>query len=319
MALSMPISPVLVTGASGFVGSCVTRRLLSDGVEVHVLLRPSARMWRLAEIREQLHIHWVDVVEHEAVRATVEKIQPAAILHLAAFGAYESQADARQILHTNILGSYNLLEAAITAKTGFFISTGSSSEYGYSSEPMHESARLDPNSIYSVAKAAQTHLGTLLAKTSETRVITFRLFSVYGPWEEPTRLIPNVIRRARAGLPLEMVSRTTARDFIYVDEVVDVLVNFAALKSMSGEVFNLGTGVQSTLVDFVAAVQEVVGSRSEVHWGGMEARKWDSNCWVADPSKTGLMLGWNARITLPEGVRRMAAWMEEVGDDYGRQ
>ena len=318
MVSSMRLDPVLVTGASGFVGNCVVRRLLSEGPSVHVLLRPSAKMWRLKDVRDRLNIHWIDVLEAEAVRAAVMEVKPAAILHLAAFGAYESQSAARQILQTNILGSYNLLEAAIEAGTGVFISTGSSSEYGYSSEPMRETARVEPNSTYAVAKAAQTHLCSLIGRTSETRVVTFRLFSVYGPWEEPTRLVPNVIRRARAGLPLQMVSPATARDFVYVDEVVDALLNFAALDGTRGEVFNLGTGVQSTLVDFVAAVQEVVGDQSEVRWGGMEARKWDTSSWVADPSKTDKMLGWKARVSLREGVRRMAAWMQEVGDDYGR-
>src|ERR671938_597453 len=98
-------------------------------------------------------------------------------------------------------------------------------------------------------------------------VVVFRLFSVYGPWEEPTRLVPTMIRRARAGLPLEMVSPRTARDFVYVDDVLDALAGFGRLEGLSGEVINLGSGAQSTLAEVVELVREIVSSRSEVRWG----------------------------------------------------
>jgi nucleoside-diphosphate-sugar epimerase len=317
MVAARQIGPVLVTGASGFVGNCVVRRLLGEGRDVHVLLRRSAKVWRLAGIHYRLQVHEVDVTNADAVRDTVTQIRPEAVLHLAAYGAYESQADARTILQTNITGTYNLLDASLAVGTKFFLNTGSSSEYGYRSDPMKESDRIEPNSIYAVAKAAQTHLCSLLAQNSATRIITFRLFSVYGPWEEPTRLIPTLIRRARAGEALKMVAAETARDFIYVDDVVDALLSFSILEEMNGEVFNLGTGMQSTMRQVVAAVQETVGSASPVEWGAMGARKWDTSCWLADPQKAKKKLRFRPRFSLPEGIRAMAAWMHEVGDDYG--
>lgn len=317
MPVSAQIGPIVVSGASGFIGNCVVRRLLDEKRDVHVLLRGSADMWRLAGIRDEIRVYEADVTDVGAVRNALQQIRPTAVLHLAAYGAYESQSDARRILQTNVIGTYNLLEASHAAGTKFFINTGSSSEYGYRSEGMRESDRIEPNSIYAVAKAAQTHLCTFLARNSEMRIVTFRLFSVYGPWEEPTRLVPTLIRRARAGKPLVMVSPETARDFIYVDDVVDALLNFSVLEAMSGQVFNLGTGVQSTLRDVVTAVEEAVGSPLQVQWGSMRARKLDTSCWQADPRKSSGMLGFSARVSLKKGIGKMAAWMREVGDDYG--
>src|SRR5207249_6044598 len=122
------------------------------------------------------------------------------------------------------------------------------SEYGYRTAAMSEADRLEPNSVYAVGKAAQTHLASLYGKRTEgPATVTFRLFSVYGPWEEPTRLMPTLLRRARAALPLEMVGRDVARDFVYVDDVLDALLGLEALEGRRGEVFNLGSGVQSTL------------------------------------------------------------------------
>lgn len=94
---------ILITGASGFVGNCVVRRLLYDGYNVHVLLRPTAQIWRLAGIWKQLHTHEVDVTNKQGVRDVISSIRPDAVLRLAAYGAYEWQIDAATIVQTNVL------------------------------------------------------------------------------------------------------------------------------------------------------------------------------------------------------------------------
>ena len=301
--------PVLVTGGGGFVGANVVRRLLEGGAEVHVLLKDDADQWRLEGVRDRLTVHPVDLVDGDAVRSAFARVAPASVFHLATHGAYEHQADARRILETNVIGSANVMEAAAASGARVLVNAGSSSEYGWKRQAMREDDRLEPNSVYAVAKAAQTHLAALFARRGPTAVVTFRLFSVYGPWEEPTRLLPTLIRRARAGEPLEMASPDTARDFVYVDDVVDALVDVDRLPAVSGEVFNLGSGVQSTLRDVVAAVQAAVGDRSEVKWGAMPARRWDTDRWQADAAKARTMLGWSAKTTLAAGVAKMAAWM----------
>src|SRR5262249_49342585 len=150
-------------------------------------------------------------------------------------------------------------------------------------------------------------------------VVTFRLFSVYGPWEEPGRLIPTLIRRARAGQPLQMTAPETARDFVYVDDILRALLTLDRLSELRGEIFNLGTGVQSTLRDVVDLVRKLAGSASEVRWGDMPARHWDASQWVADISKARRQLGWSPHYRLEQGLAEMAAWMRKVGDDYGEQ
>jgi nucleoside-diphosphate-sugar epimerase len=312
--LSARHSPVLVTGASGFVGACLVRRLLEEGFEVHVLLRAEARCWRLVDIMPRLHAHCANVLDAVEVADVLHTVRPQTVYHLATFGAYESQADARRILETNILGTYNLLEASVAAGVRLFVSTGSSSEYGFKSEPMAESDRLEPNSFYAVAKAAQTHLCSLLAQRREMAVVALRLFSVFGPWEEPSRLFPTLLRRALADQPLEMTSPDTARDFVYVDDIVDALLALERLELLSGEVLNLGSGKQTTLGELVDTVRTVLGSRSEVRWGAMPARHWDAHCWVANMDKTAERLGWRPRVALPEAIGRMARWIKAQGE-----
>jgi nucleoside-diphosphate-sugar epimerase len=317
MNLRSEFDPVLVTGGAGFVGACAVRALLERGHTVHVLLRPQSRPWRLADVLPRLTVHRADLTDAGQTRAAVLSARPRAVLHLAAHGAYECQADARAILRTNILGTYNLLEAASEAEVAVFINTGSSSEYGFRSEPMCETDRLEPNSFYAVAKAAQTHLCALLGKKGAMGVVVFRLFSVYGPWEEPSRLIPTLIRRARAGLPLEMVAPDIARDFVYVEDVVDALLDLPAAARLRGEAINLGTGIETNLREVVEAVTDLLGNRSEVRWGSMKPRHWDNTRWSADPAKAVQLLGWRPRHTLRQGLAKMAEWMQSMGDDYG--
>jgi nucleoside-diphosphate-sugar epimerase len=267
----------------------------------------------------QLHVHLGDVTEAAAVRTLVKAIRPRAVLHLATHGAYEIQANARAILQTNILGTYNLLEASAEHGVAVFVNTGSSSEYGFKSEPMRETDMLEPNSYYAVAKAAQTHLCRFMAQRSAMGIAIFRLFSVYGPWEEPSRLIPTLIRRAQAGLPLEMASPDIARDFVFIDDILEVLLNLHAVERIRGEIINLGSGQETTLEQVVRTVLTLLGSTSEVRWGAMTARHWDSTRWASDCARAKALLDWQPRFSLAQGLAHMTDWMKARGDHYARK
>ena len=189
---------------------------------------------------------------------------------------------------------------------------GSSSEYGFKPEPMRESDRLEPNSVYAVGKAAQTHLASLMGRGGPTSIVTFRLFSVYGPFEEPSRLVPTLLRRARAGLDLELADPDLAHDFVFVEDVVDALADFGPLSARGGEVFNLGSGRQTTLRELALAVIETVGSSSRVRFGAFPARPWDTTRWQAEVTLAREGLGWAARHDLRQGLSQTIAWQESL-------
>jgi len=307
---------VLVTGSSGFVGACIARELLRRGHQVHVILRSPALSWRLQGISGGLHVHQGDLTDAERVAAIVKHASPEAVVHLATHGAYEDQSAARSIFQTNLVGTYNLLEAAQSARVRAFVNTGSSSEYGFRADPMRETDRVEPNSFYAVSKAAQTHLAALVAARGEMGVCTFRLFSIYGPWEEPKRLIPTIIRRAWAGQPLEMVSPATARDFVHVDDLLEPMLDFHRIAGLQGDVVNLGTGIQTTLGEVIETLRSVCPRAIDVRWGAMSARHWDSDKWVSDPSRAKSIFKWTARHSLRDGLARTAEWIQEYGGRY---
>ena len=233
------------------------------------------------------------------------------IYHLATHGAYPFQDDAEKIIKANVLGTWNLLKACSGIDYKVFVNTGSSSEYGFKLNPMREADMLEPNSYYAVAKSAQTLLCQHVAQSQKKPICTFRLFSVYGYYEEPSRLVPTLIRSCLKGKSLKMVSPETARDFIFVDDVVAAYCRLSRLAKLSGEIVNIGTGRQRSLREVVAEVIRLTGARVVVEWGALPARIWDANVWVADTDKSARLLGWKASTSLRDGLRKTIQWSKD--------
>lgn len=308
-----------LTGATGFVGACLARKLAEIGCEVHALVRPNANLWRLRGLEQRIHLHTGDLNDGDRLREVVADIQPSVVYHLAVHGAYPSQMNSDQIIRTNVFGTWNLLQACSDVDYKVFVNTGSSSEYGSKSNAMRETDLLEPNSYYAVAKAAQTLVSQHMACADRRPINTFRLFSAYGPHEEPSRLIPTLIERAMEGKPLELVSPDTARDFVFIDDVVEAFLQIGQLSLQRGEIFNIGTGIQSTVRDVVRAVLRATGANVKVRWGSMPARSWDSETWLADPSKVRNRLKWVAKTSLIEGIQKTVDWYRSDGRQMSRE
>jgi len=306
---------ILVTGAAGAIGAVLVRRLLAEGHEVHVVLKHSSRSWRLADIAADLRTYHTDLTDEDGVAALVGTIRPQVIYHLATHGAYPFQRNADGIIQSNILGTWNLLKASERVDYELFVNTGSSSEYGFKEYAMRETDLLEPNSYYSVAKCAQSLLCQHAAKVRARPINTLRLFSVYGPFEEPSRLIPTLIRHCLEGKDVTLVEPDTARDFVYVEDVVDAYLRIERLAALSGEIINVGTGVQRTLREVVELVLRHTGAAVRCHWGAMPAREWDAKTWVADCTKSRRLLGWHPSTSLEDGLGRTVQWMREQPRD----
>ncbi len=301
---------VILTGATGFVGANLLRRLLLQGHQVHVLVRPNYHPWRIADLRDDFLLHEIHLEDANSIHNLIQKIQPDWIFHLAAHGAYSWQTNPQEIFQTNFLSTVNLIQACLL--TGFegFIHTGSSSEYGFKSHPASETDFLEPNSDYAVAKAAATQYSQFIAKHHKVNLSTLRLYSVYGPFEDPQRLFPALILKGLQGEYPPLANPQIARDFIYIDDVIDAYL-LAITHPQGGEIYNVGSGIQTTLQDVVHVVRETFQITKEPCWGTMENRKWDTTVWVAQNEKIKTTLGWTPQISLREGIERMANWFTD--------
>ncbi len=303
---------ILVTGASGFVGSNLTRRLLKDGHSVSVLLRGDHAKWRLDGILGDVQPFFSDLRDAEGVSRAVKAVRPEWIFHLAAYGAYSSQRDLSTTLQTNVMGTANLLSACMKRGFDVFVNTGSSSEYGFKGHPPSETEFLEPNSHYAVAKASATLLCSYTARSHRVRIPTLRLYSVYGPFEEPTRLIPTLILDGfRNALP-PLVNPTVARDFVYVDDVVDAYLLAASITDQRPDaIYNVGTGVQSTIREIVKVAVNTLKITAEPRWSSMADRSWDTDTWVCDSSSIRRQLSWAPRSTVKRGFEKTVEWFQD--------
>jgi len=299
---------VIVTGAAGFIGANLCRRLIDAGARVHALVRPGGDAWRLDGITDRLRVHQVDITDGPRVKSVVSSIRANVIYHLATHGAYPFQDEPEQILLTDVFGLWNVLNACNEVGYDLFVNAGSSSEYGAKISAMRESDLLEPNSYYAVAKAGQTLLCQHISRIHDRPIVTFRPFSVYGPFEEPTRLIPKLMCAALDDEPIDMVNPDTCRDFIYIDDVLDACLMVDGLKVLRGSVLNVGTGIQTSLKELVDATGALSGRPVRARWSAMAPRMWDTNVWVADISQIRRLTGWRPRVTLEQGLRKSLEW-----------
>jgi nucleoside-diphosphate-sugar epimerase len=298
----------LITGATGFVGSCLLRELISRGERVHLILRREAKLWRIKDILSKTNVHINDLSNVDKLSKLVSKIRPDVIYHLATYGAYPSQSDADLCIKTNISGTWNLLNATADIDYELFVNTGSSSEYGFKTAPMKENDLLEPASYYAVTKSSQTLLCSYFAKKNKKPVVTLRLFSVYGPYEEGSRFIPTLLKSLYFHKKMSLVSPTIARDWIYVGDVVDAYLLVNKLSKYGGEVFNIGTGVQKTIKEVIESAVEATREKTTFKWKGMKNRIWDTDYWVADNSKAAKLLKWSPNVDLAQGLSLTWKW-----------
>ena len=303
---------VLIMGGTGFVGANLTRCLVADGHEVHLLVRSGHDPWRLEGVRADLRFHRVELTDAEGLGRAVERIGPEWIFHLAVNGAYSWQNDVRQIVETNVLGTINLVEACRGRGFEAFVNTGSSSEYGFKRHAPAEEEWLEPNSHYAVTKAAATMYCRFAAQRHGARIPTLRLYSVYGPYEEPGRLIPTLITHGLDGRLPPLADPEVARDYVHVEDVIDAYLLAATRPGAEpGAVYNVGTGVQTSLREAVGVARRVLGLSAEPRWASMPNRVWDTNTWVADNRRIEGALGWRPRHDFESGFRATVEFFRE--------
>lgn len=301
---------ILITGGTGFVGANLARHLLKLGHELHLLVRNSSSLWRLDTVRNELRLHQADLTDVESVSSVIASVRPEWIFHLAAYGAYSWQNNLQQIVRVNIAGTVNLVESCLRAGFEAFVNTGSSSEYGFKDHAPSEEEALEPNSHYSWTKGAATHFCRFVARQHQVLMPTLRLYSIYGPFEDPGRLFPTLITNGLKGQWPPLVNPEVSRDFVYVEDVCDAYVRAATYASDDpGVIYNLGTGVQTTLREVTQVAQKLMGLEDEPIWESMPNRSWDTTVWVSNPERIRRSLHWTPRYSLERGMSCMIDWL----------
>lgn len=295
---------ILVTGGTGFIGSNLIRRLIQEGAETFALVRETSNFWRLNDVLDRVHLHEGNLTDTEKIKQILGEINPDGIFHLGATTIMQGViAEPGNVEEVNFKGTKNLLESW-NPNCKFFINTGTFSDISGTDE-------------YAKSKFEATRFCSDFGKSTEKPVVTLRLFAPYGPFIQRGRLIFAVLTDAMKGVDIKMSSLDITRDFIFVDDLIDLY--FAAAeyaKENAGEVFDAGNGIAKTLKEVVENALIITLSKSKVIWGSLAKLSYDSGKTQADIAKTTSRLGWTPKTTLFLGMQKTYEWLRENLDLY---
>ncbi len=312
------MSRVIVSGASGFVGSNLTRKLLELGNEVYIFARKESKLWRLADIISQLELFTLDMEDKNSIKKALQKIRPDIVYHLGAYGGYPFQEDINTIIRSNILYSVNLMDASRMCGLERFVNVGSSSEYGPKKQPMKESDFPQPVTPYGISKLTQTQFAQYFYEQHELPIVTLRLFSVYGPYEEPGRLIFDLMTAAVRNKPINLYSPSPRRDYVFMSDVIDAFLKAAKKPDIEGKIFNIGSGKDHSVGNVVDIVNEITKKKLEVSWGSVEKKRtFDTkNKWIANINEAKKHLRWKPHFSFKKGLLETFQWYSDNIDVY---
>lgn len=301
----------LVTGATGFIGSCLTRALVAKNKKVSIITRNKELNWRLKDIASKINIYECDLRSKE-LENVILKIKPDYIFHLAAYGSLPQEDKIDLIIDINLKGTINLIQALKNIKFRLMINTGSSSEYGIKNVKMNEDDVITPINDYGVIKSAQTLYCQKEGVKENLPIITLRLFSPYGYFENKSRLIPTLILNAINNKPISLSSPNNVRDFIFIEDVCDAYLKATEKVFKKGEIINIGMGKQQKTKKIAENVLKLAKSKSRLIWNTIsnQKRQVEPEIWEADITKAETVLNWVPRYSLVEGLSKTIDWFK---------
>lgn len=289
---------ILVTGATGFIGSHLCKHLLEYDTKVHGISRNPP-----PQNRENIHWWRGDLVNFEFIQKVMVDAKPDIIFHL---GSYVAGSRSLELVlptfHSNLGSTINVLTAATQVGCNRIILAGSMEE------PENGSDSNVPCSPYAAAKWASGAYARMFHALYQTSVNTARIFMVYGPGQNDLKkLIPYVILSLLRGEPPNLTSGHRQVDWIYVDDVVHGLVAMACASNLQGGVIDLGSGKLITIQDVVKKLVEKIDPEIIPHFGSLPERPLEQ-IRVARVSESAAKIHWKPQISLDEGLDRTVSW-----------
>jgi UDP-glucuronate 4-epimerase len=315
----MSTRSILITGGAGFVGSHAVALFLREGWKVGVFddfndfYDPAVKHRNVASWGNGVEVFTGDVCDPGAV---ARAFAPGwdVVLHLAArAGVRPSIEQPSLYARTNVLGTVNILDAAVRGGTGKFLFASSSSVYGATDEvPFRESAALRRTySPYAATKVAGEQLCSTYSHLHGLPVVVLRFYTVYGPGQRPDLAIHKFTRAIHEGRPITQYGDgTSRRDYTYVDDVVHGIRGAADYRRADFDIFNIGESETTSLRELIAAIENATGKKAVID--RQPDQPGDMPATWADISKARLLLGYKPRTKIAEGIPKFVEWFRSA-------
>lgn len=290
----------LITGATGFIGSHLARRLVKDGWELHAIIRNSSKDDLIKDFKNSVHFHVYDGTI-ESMQKILAVSQPEIVFHLASlFLSQHRPEDITRLIQSNIEFGSHLVESAVHSGCKQFVNTGTSWQH-------FENNDYNPVNLYAATKQAFEDILKYYVESHDFKVITLKLFDTYGP-DDPRPKFLNILKRAaETGEPLGMSPGGQLIDLVHVDDVVEAIVLAAkrllSLQVESREYFAVTSGNPLSLREIVKVFEEASSVKLHIQWGGRPYRRRE----VMVPWNRGpIILGWKPQLSLLQGLKTLA-------------
>lgn len=313
---------ILVTGTTGFVGSRLLERLAEiGGHDLYSLQRYVTGRYVLGA-DHGVKVVFCDLRDHFAVKCVIREMQPEAVFHLAAISPVSYSYDhPNEVLDANLTGTVNLAEACLREVPHFkhFLFASTSETFGNGPLPKREDTPQAPNSPYAVSKHAAEKYVMYMWDAYKFPMTVLRPFNTYGRRDNTHFLVERMLVQMLRGDTVKLGDPTPERDLLYVDDHVEAyLACLAKPQASIGQAFNFCTGEKLTVRELADKMRAITGFKGQILWDTIPKRPLDIQVLYGDSSKAKSVLGWEAKVSLDDGLRRTADfWRKKLAISAG--
>jgi dTDP-glucose 4,6-dehydratase len=315
--MSLMNTPVLLTGAGGFIGGHLLEALLARGARVRAFLRYNSRndpgllCFLPQDILKQIEIVWGDLRDCNAVSRAMAGIQ--IVFHLGALIAIPySYLHPREVIETNVLGTLNVLMAGREHGVNLIVHASTSEVYGTALKvPMNTQHPLQAQSPYAASKIGADKVAQSFFASFGLPVVILRPFNTYGPRQSGRAVIPNIIAQVQACDRVILGNLHPTRDFTFVKDTARAFADAAEAPGVIGCELNVGSGSEISVGDLARTIMRLMGKEMEIASDTARARPPGSEVerLIADNRDVKTLLGWSPLVSLEQGLQETIQWV----------
>jgi nucleoside-diphosphate-sugar epimerase len=290
---------ILVTGATGFIGRALVSHLVEQADVTLLLLEEFASGLRLPDplpsLRGQVDAVYADLRNYQVTSRAIRQANPDRVIHLAAAGVTDPFLNVHTALSHNVVGTVNLLRACFEA------GNHNIRQLIVARTPGERTAM----NVYAASKLAAWDFCRMYVRTAHWPIHGAMIFQAYGPGQPAQLLVPAAVAAAIAGANFPMTSGRQSKDWIHIDDIVAGFMRLATAELEPGATVELGTGIATDVSEVVRQIYELVGRGGRPLTGVLPRRPGEDDEQMADAVTTARLIGWQAQITLAEGLARV--------------